>query len=451
MSVANRASAANIVWIVVDCLRPDHLGCYGYGRATSPHVDRFARDCVRFEQCISPHIPTHPSHTTLFSGRDVFAHQIVAQGGTKELDPSIRLLPALLRERGYFTGAVDNIGRWIEPAFERYEPYPRWDHDGSRPWRNGEQVTERALALLNAAHGDGRPFFLFFHYWDPHTPYIPPPPFSRLFYEGDERDPAHRRTSHSMDPVWRSPWFANYFAEWLDGVTDRRFPAAQYDASIAYTDACLEHVFQRLAELDRLRDTLVVLTADHGEELDEHGCWFDHHGLYETNVRVPLLLRFPDGRGAGRAVPNLVSGLDVTPTLLDALGLPEIAAEQEMPGRNLAPLALGRAVPALDALYLTECTWMRKRGWRTPHWKLIRALEPDIYGTPPVELYDLRADPGERANVASARPDVVEALSGAMDAWVARRLAETGLPDPSVEQADALRTWQPRFSAGRRP
>jgi len=436
----------NVLWILVDCLRPDRLGCYGYARATSPHVDRLAAQSARFTQCISPHIPTHPAHTTLFSGRDVFAHQIVSQGAPQELDPAVRLLPALLRERGYFTGAVDNIGRWIEPAFERYVPYPRWDHDGSHPWRNGEEVTTRAVSLLNEASADGRPFFLFFHYWDPHTPYLPPAPFHRQYFEGDARDPAKR----SMDAVWRSPWFANYFQEWMAGVTDIDYVTAQYDASVAYGDACLAHLFQRLTELGRWEDTLVVLCADHGEELDEHGCWFDHHGLYETNVRVPLLLRFPGGRGAGRTVPDLVSALDVAPTLLAATGHGGVAAALGMPGRDLTPLLTGGTVAALDAVYLTECTWMRKRAWRTPRWKLIRALEPDIYGFPPVELYDLLADPQERTNLATARPEVAQELGAAMDAWIERRLGETGLPDPSVAQAGALRTWQTRFIAGRR-
>lgn len=440
----------NVVWILIDCLRPDHLGCYGAPWITSPHIDRVARQAARFEQCISPHIPTHPAHTTLFSGQDVFAHQIVAQGAKQELDTSIKLLPRLLGERGYFTGAVDNIGRWIEPAFERYEPYPRWDHDGGRPWRNGEEVTERAVSLLTEASASSRPFFLFFHYWDPHTPYLPPAPFHRMFYEGDERDAAHQQTSHSMDEVWRSPWFANYFKEWLDGVADRRYVAAQYAASVAYTDACLAHVFQRLAELGRLDDTLVLLNADHGEELDEHGCWYDHHGLYDTNVRVPLLLRLPDGRGAGRAIPDLVTALDVAPTLLDWLGVPEAGAAQGMAGRSLLPLLRGESVAPQEAVYLTECTWMRKRGWRTPEWKLIRALEPDIYGKPPVELYHLTSDPGERCNLADERPEVVSTLTQQMDAWVARRLTETNLPDPSVEQADALRTFQERFIAARR-
>ena len=92
---------------------------------------------------------------------------------------------------------------------------------------------------------------------------------------------------------------------------------------------------------------------------------------------------------------------------------------------------------------------MRKRGWRTPEWKLIRALEGDIYGKPPVELYDLRADPAETVNLAESRTEVVEAMTSEMDAWIARRLLETGLPDPLVDQADALRIWQPRFIAGK--
>ena len=240
-----------------------------------------------------------------------------------------------------------------------------------------------------------------------------------------------------MDGVWRSAWFANYFAEWMPGVTDIRYVTAQYDASVAYADACLAHLFQRLTELGHWEDTLVLLCADHGEELDEHGCWFDHHGLYETNVRVPLLLRFPDGRGAGRTLPQLVSALDVAPTLLGALGHPELAGACAMPGRDLAPLLAGqgaeRAVPPLEAVYLTECTWMRKRGWRTPEWKLIRALEPDIYGLPPIELFHLPSDPGEQAEP-GAHPPGHRAQAG-------RRHGRLGRAAPDRE-------WPPRPQRG---
>lgn len=432
----------NVLWIVIDSLRRDHLGCYGCGRNTSPHLDRLAPECLRFDQAISPHIPTQPAHTTFFSGRDVFAHQIVAQGGLKELDRRVPLLPELLRQQGYFTGAVDNIGRWIEPAFERYEKYPRWSHDGTLPWRNGEEVTAHGLQLLNEAAGHRQPFFLFLHYWDPHTPYLPPPPFDRMFYEGDEKSAEH----HSMDPVWESSWFANYFREWMPGVRDVEFVKAQYDAGIAYSDACLAHIFNRLSELGLWDDTVVLVHGDHGEELDDHGCWFDHHGLYDTNVRVPLLLRFPGAEPRGVA-PGLTSLVDLPPTVLDILGLGRLAEGIE--GRSLLPLLREGSEQGPGGIYLTECTWMRKRGWRTGEWKLIEALEPDFYGMPPLELYDLRADPGEKRNLAGERPEIVEKLRAARDRHIERRLAETGLPDPLVEQVEALRIWQPRFIAGR--
>ncbi len=433
----------NVLWIVVDCLRRDRLSCYGARRRPAPHLDRFARDCVVLDQMVSPHIPTQPAHTTFFSGRDVFDHQIVAQGGLQELDPGVPLLPSLLRDAGWFTGAVDNIGRWIQPAFERYDPYPRWNHDGSLPWRNGEEVTARGLTLLREAVQDPRPFFLFLHYWDPHTPYLPPPPFDRMYYAGDERSPG----ATSMDPVWNSPWFANYFREWLDGVRDIEYVKAQYDASIAYGDACMARVFHALAQWNLLDDTLIIVQADHGEELDDHGCWFDHHGLYDTNVLVPALLRLPGAQHAGARIAPMTSVLDLAPTVLQALGLPDRAIG--LAGTALQPWFGGQTAPLREALYLTECTWMRKRGWRTGEWKLIEALEPDIYGKPALELYHLPSDPGECRNRALDAPEVVHRLQAARDAHIARRLEATGRPDPILVQADALRTWQPRFIAGR--
>jgi arylsulfatase A-like enzyme len=440
----NDASRPNVLWIVIDSLRRDHLGCYGYPRNTSPHLDRFAAECVRFDTAISPHIPTQPAHTTLFSGRDVFSHQVVAQGGRHELDRSIRLLPDLLRDAGYWSAAVDNIGRWIEPAFDRYEHSPRWAHDGTLPWRNGEEVTARALDLLKEAGGREQPFFAFLHYWDPHTPYLPPPPFSRMFYTGDEYAPEH----HSMEPVWASPWFSSYFEEWMPGVRDIEYVKAQYDASIAYADICLTQVFTRLAAMGCWENTLIVVQADHGEELDDHGCWFDHHGLYDTNVRIPLLMRLPARRHAGQVVQAPVAMMDIAPTVAQEVGLRELAAG--MDGVPLQPHFEGANPRGREAIYLTESTWMRKRGWRTQDWKLIEAVEPDIYGKPPIELFHLPTDPDEQTNLAASRPDVVAELTAARDAHIAQRLRETGLPDPILEQADALRIWQPRFIEGKR-
>jgi arylsulfatase A-like enzyme len=434
--------ATNVLVIAIDTQRADHLSAHGYPRLTSPHLDRFASQGALFETAFSPHIPTHPGYTTMFTGKDVFRHQIVTQGGKLDLDPEVRQLGELLGARGYFTGAADNLGRWFPRGFQRYEKY-EWAKEGTE-WRKAEAVNEKLLPLLDEAAAQardgrrrGRPFLLFAHYWDPHTPYLPPAPFSRMFYAGDERDPSNR----SMDPVFAFEPFTLYFQKWMGGVTDIRFPVAQYDAEVAYVDSALAHVFSRLDALDLTESTLVIVTADHGECLDDHVCWFDHHGLYEENVHVPLLMRLPGRIPAGRRIGGFATLTDVAPTVLEAVGLGEVAAQEGMEGQSLWGQLTGARTRrvARDQLYLTECTWMRKRAWRTREWKLIEALEPDIHDLPPVELYNLQQDPREQENVARRHPDVVQSLQQRLQRHAARRLRATGLPDPVQTQEITLR------------
>ncbi len=348
------------------------------------------------------------------------------------------MLAELLKEQGYFTAAADNLGRWFARGFDLIEGYG-WSTSSSCAWRKGEAVAQAALKVINAAAAQDRPFFLFLHFWDPHTPYLPPPPFDRMFYAGDEKDPENR----SMDVLWEFEAFKWYFREWMPGVTDVEFPKAQYDASIAYMDACFAHILTRLDELGLSGDTLLAITADHGEELDEHGHWFDHHGLYDTNLHIPLILRCPAELPTGTRIGGLTNMLDLTPTILDFLGLGDIAQREKMLGTSLLPLIHSPASAArgtTDFLHITENTWMKKRGLRTHEWKLIVPLEtPDLHGNSEVELYHLTDDPGELRNVASERPEIVAWLERLNAEWLAQRLAATGLPDPLPIQPIPLR------------
>ncbi|HIE50753.1 MAG TPA: sulfatase [Armatimonadetes bacterium] len=428
----------NVLLIDIDTLRADRLGCYGYRLNTSPHLDKIAAEGVLFVECYASHIPTHPGHATLFTGKDVMTHQIVTQGGKVDLDPSIRQLAELLQENGYFTAAADNMGRWFSRGFEVYEGYS-WSTQLEaleEGWRKAEAVNEKALRLLEQCAAQRKPWFLFLHYWDPHTPYLPPPPFNRMFYGGNEKDP----NNHSADKMWAEyEPFRDYFNSWMPGVTDLNFPCRQYDAEIAYCDAVLARLFTRVDELDLWDDTLIIVTSDHGEELDEHEMWFDHHGLYDTNLRIPLILRHPS-LPAGKRMYGFVQHQDFAPTILDFVGLGHLIERERMPGMSLLPLIHGDLhTGTCDVLYLSECTWMRKRGLRTHTWKLIRALEPDFHGRPPVELYHLPSDPSEQVNLAEERPEVVEELTEQLEAWRQRRMSETGLPDPLETQGITLR------------
>ncbi|HEV2474883.1 MAG TPA: sulfatase [Chthonomonadales bacterium] len=428
----------NVILVSLDTTRADRLGCYGHFRQTSPHLDRLAEEGVLFTDFFSPHIPTFPGHTTLLTGKDIYSHQVTSQSSSPEPPSGVRMLAEILSQRGYFTGAADNLGRWFQRGFDLYQGYG-WETPASGGWRKAEAVAHSALEVLDAAAGQSKPFFLFLHFWDPHTPYLPPSPFHRMFYSGNEKDPSNR----SMDAVWRFENFNRYFAEWMPGVTDIEFPKAQYDAEIAYMDAAFAHILARLDQPDLKENTLLIVTADHGEELDEHGHWFDHHGLYDTNLHVPLLMRCPEMLPAGKRVGGLTCMMDVAPTILEALGLSSIAQAERMQGASLLPLVRERSSTArgtTDVLYLSENTWMKKRGVRTHRWKLIAPLEvPDLHGSSATELYYLTADPGERHNVAAARPEIVARLTRLMDEWTAARCEDSGLPDPLPLQPIPLR------------
>ncbi len=414
----------NILLIAIDTLRADRLSCYGHQRLTSPHIDRLAEQGVLFEWFFAPHIPTHPGFTTLFTGRDVWAHMIVSQGAKRELSEDIPTLAEILQRRGWFTAAADNLGRWFSRGFEVYEGY-FWQRDPGQPWRKAEAVNETALRVLDECSKQDRPWFAFLHYWDPHTPYLPPPPFDRMFYSGDEKDP----NNPSMKRVWELEAFSHYFASWMPGVTDIKFPCAQYDAEIAYCDACLAHVFTFLRERGMDRDTLIIITSDHGEELDEHDLWFDHHGLYDTNLRVPLIMVHPD-LPKGKRVSSWARHQDLAPTVLELAGL-NPAEEADFDGVSLVPWIEGhRTDDVCEVLYCTECTWMRRWAVRTRKWHYIKAAGPDQFGKPDRELYDLTIDPGMFKNLAEERSDIVQRMDQMLQQWIEKRTAETGNPDP---------------------
>jgi arylsulfatase A-like enzyme len=237
-----------------------------------------------------------------------------------------------------------------------------------------------------------------------------------------------------MEPVFKFKPFADYFASWMPkGLTDKDYVIAQYDGALAYMDVCIQAIFTQLETMGILDDTIVVLNSDHGETLYDHECWFDHHGLYDVTLHVPLIIRYPAKIPAGLRVSGYNQQKDLVPTLLELAG---IKTNIKFNGRSLMKLVRGE-VPSFESeFYITECTWMRKHGWRTPEWKLIIALEPDFHFKPPVELYNLITDPHEDHNLAEECPDIVAALRGRMEAFIAKREKETGITNPMYTQGD---------------
>ncbi|HTE21214.1 MAG TPA: sulfatase, partial [Armatimonadota bacterium] len=369
----------NLILLGVDSLWADHMSCYGYSRRTTPHIDTFASTGVLFERNYSPHIPTTSAYATMLTGMDCFSHEVVAlrhQGGLTE---KVRTLPELLKEQGYNTTCVGFTGNPSSRGFDKYLDFKGWGSWDERPSRKAENLNDVALPELERLAGEDAPFFLFLRHMDPHSPYLPPEPFEHLFYDSDPCDPAKT----SMQPVMDFKPFRDYFATWMPpGITDAEYVMAQYDGAIAYMDACIQRIFTRLETLGLSENTLVVLNGDHGETLMDHECYFDHHGIYDCTLHVPLIMRHPS-LPRGKRIAGYTLHQDLVPTILEVLDIP---TETPFDGRSLLPLVQGVRSTNWSEFYLTECTWMRKHGWRTPEWKLMVALEPDFHFKPEVEL-----------------------------------------------------------------
>jgi arylsulfatase A-like enzyme len=414
----------NILLIGIDSLSASHMSCYGYHRLTTPYMDQVAEEGVLFEQNFCPHVPTTSGYGSMLTGLDCFGNTLVAlrhEGGMPE---DIKSLPEILREFGYESTCVGFQGNPAARGFDNYINFASWGDYSQRPLRKAENLNDVTVPeLQRLAEGD-KPFFLFLRHMDPHSPYLPPAPYDRMFYHGNECDPANT----SLDGMKAFKPFADYLLSWMpEGITDKEYVNAQYDGEVAYMDACIQVLINQLDALGLTDNTLLIINSDHGETLDEHDCWYDHHGMYECTLHVPLILRLPGVLPEGLRVPGITLHQDLVPTVLELLDLdPGLSFD----GKSQIPLMTGEVASNYDGFYITECTWMRKHGWRTSEWKLMHALEPDFHGKPEVELYNLVTDPGETINLADSEPLIVQALEAKLNEHVARREAQTGRPAP---------------------
>jgi arylsulfatase A-like enzyme len=437
----------NILIVVVDSLRADHLSCYGYQRDTSPHLEALAAQGMVFENMFTPAIPTQPSFASFYTGQHPLTHGIVSHGGQAVLSPDRPWLTEQLQQAGFVTAAVDNLyslRHWYARGYEFYiDPTHR---PGRRPSASGENLNQRALPWLRA-HAREQ-FFLLVHYWDTHTAYRPPARLRHRYYPGDPTE--ERFTSLQAMPsaplgdVWSEQWLGPLSRRLFSGrpLRDAEYVVALYDACIRYVDEQIGALLSALEDSGAADDTLVIIMADHGEMLYRHGIFFDHHGLYDPNLRLPFIVRWPGRTPAGARCPGQVHSIDLAPTLLAIARAP---IPEAMEGTSFLPALLGEpGWQPRDRLIAEECTWQAKWCLRRDGRKLILARAPDLYGRPARELYDLQADPGELHNLAAEQPQIAAAMEEELEAWIAARLAALGLDtDPLLAQGITLgQAWQ---------
>ena len=354
------APSPNLLLVTLDTVRADRLGSYGYGAAETPWLDRLARDGVRFAQASATVPLTLPSHSSILSGL-LPPHHGLRNNGLGTFPDGPATLATLLGGEGYRTGAF--IGAFVldhrfglARGFEVYDDeIPRDPGGGTvlEAERPGREVVDRALAWLGADTSASRPFFLWVHLYDAHAPYTPPSPF---------------RERHAGEP---------------------------YDGEIAAVDEQVGRLLQELERRGLAGRTVVAVAGDHGEGLGEHG--EPTHGLllYESTLRVPLLLRAP-GVEAGRVVRTPVSLADVAPTLAGLLGR-KFPQEPAIDGRDLSAAIEDEDEPPPADLY-AETQYPAIFGW-SPLASL-RRRDLKYIASPAPELYDLAHDPGEASNLA---------------------------------------------------
>ena len=363
----------NVVVITIDTLRPDHLHCYGYDKIETPALDRIAQSGVLFENGVTQTPLTPPSHASIFTGLNPPTHKVRDTGGFI-LSPSTPTLASLLQQKGWDTAAFVSSAvlkkRFgFEHGFDVYDdqmPRPgnaqEFQEDAER--RAGDTV-DRAVQWLNGR--TDKPFFLWVHLYDPHTPYDPPSPF-REQYKG-----------------------------------------RPYDGEIAYADREIGRLMETVKRKSPADKTLVAVLSDHGESLGEHGEYSHGVFLYDSTLRIAYLLAGP-GVPPGLRVKQQARTVDFLPTILELLGSP---APVGVEGASLTPLFHGKDantdISYAETLFpKINLGWAELRAVRTNQWKYIRAPKP--------ELYDLSRDPMESKNVLAEHPSEVRMLEAQLAA-----------------------------------
>ncbi len=429
----------NVILISLDTLRADHLGCYGYSRATSPNMDKLAADSVLFRNTFAPAPWTLPSHMSMLTGLDCINHQVYRV--TDRLDPTIPTLADFFRRRSFITGAFTG-GVLVRGLFGFSNGFDSFRiHGVISPEHQATNLAQSAIPWIE--ENFEKNFFLFLHTYQIHDPYATPEPFDTQFLDpGAELHSInllaylHHNRDRFKPPVSEA-W--------------RRNIVGLYDAEVRYTDeALIAPLVAQLKKLGLYDRTMIVITADHGEEFYEHGGWLHTHSIHQELIRVPLLVKFPGSRDAGKRVERYARLTDIMPTILKEMSVD--FSPKDLDGKNLGPLIEGaetgpqRPVRCELAGIITNHVPRKRSVTRDTY----RVISNDAY-TPqdlayfafpppplvPLEIYDLSADPGEAKNLVLNRPDLArELLKYLEDSFKPRRktVGGTALLTPEIKE-----------------
>lgn len=440
-----------ILYIDIDSLRPDHLGCYGYCRNTSPNIDALAAKGVRIANLYASDSPCLPSRTAFFGGRFGTQTGVVNHGGAcADLQPqgrsrdfrskaAVNSFGSLLTQCGYWTASISPFPR-RHSAYQMTYGFNETVDTGRGGLENADEIFEEVRRWMShRAKADN--WFLHVNMWDPHTPYDTPAAFGNPF-EGDPIDPwiteaiiEKQRASYGPHSAREVPHYDSNMnpATWpwgrgeIASLADAKVHIDGYDCGVRYADEYVGRMLNLLADAGVLEETALIVAADHGENLGELNVWGDHQTADQFTNRIPGVVCWPGVTPAGVELGGLHYHLDLAATIVD-LASPSgsgLLAAAGHEGRAIAPQGGGR-----DRLYLSQGAWSLQRSARWDDWLLIHTLDTGMKDFAEWMLFDLASDPHETTNLAPARPDIVSTVGAEMSEWFANRAADCPLGDP---------------------
>lgn len=401
-----------VILVSIDTLRADHLGCYGYRRETSPAIDSLARDSAVFLNTYATTSWTLPSHVSLLTSLFDFNHQV--SGEEERMHPSILTLADILRLNNFFCSAFTG-GGFISALYGFSKGFDFYSEaEGDISLENSAEMVYRAIDDWLGRNAD-KNFFLFIHTYQPHSPYLCPEPYRKMFLNKDY-------LFDSVD-VLRYLGGNSYIYRKLSD-RERENLVALYDGEIRYTDEQLiRPLIEKLKKKGIYEQVLIIVTSDHGEEFFDHGTWEHRHNLYDETLKVPLIIKFPNSSFKGKRIHPVVRLVDVMPTILDVFHIEH--SHLELDGRSLLPFLRGkekedRTFLADLAGNLLDSHIPEKKVINSSKNKLIlnRPMSPEDLAffispppaTPFIELYDLESDPREKKNLAQEKSRFVREM-----------------------------------------
>lgn len=433
-----------IIYIDIDSLRPDHLGCYGYSRDTSPSIDALAREAIRFDNVYISDAPCLPSRTALWSGRHGFRTGVVGHGGTaaqpfvegptrgfEDRFHSDGWMTAL-RKAGHHTATVSSFGE-RHAAWHWYAGYNEIVNPGLAGLERADQVMPLAIEWIERKGAGLADFFLHINLWDPHTPYRTPVEFGNPF--ADVASPAWfdedllRKFRESYGPhSTREP---NGFSDIDMGAEFPLVPAALetmrdvrawfdgYDLGVRYADFWVGRLIDTLKQVGLFEDAMIMVSADHGENLGELNVWGDHHTADQFTCRIPLIVRLPRGAGAGWVDRGLHYQFDWAATLIELAGGRVPGSWDGVP--FTAEFRAGRAA-CRDFIITSQGAWSCQRGVRFERdgrgYLCLVTYHDGYKDFRPFMLFDLDGDPHETTDIAKTRPDLVDHAARLLTSWL---------------------------------